>query len=177
MPQIRGKALSFIGNYCRNGALPDELLETMTMSLMEELHDDEKECRKMALYALGNVIFKSPALGPIVMADSETVLELMNTTDLKMVENAIGLLGNVVRKSETYVGTLIEEGVLDKMIEMLDSPIGARMILEMSVFCQYGDGQSYLKKKRVANKISKVAESIPNERVQRIAGQIVNLIK
>lgn len=174
---IRAKALDFIGNICRHTGLPDEYLEQFIPLLIENLNDSDQTCQKLAAFALGNVLFWSPDAADAVISEIDSVVKLLVSKDAKTVENAAGVLGNIVRKSEKHVRILVNNGALEKLLNSVQNyeELQGRTILPLSYFCQYEEPRKFLKSKKAQTILSKYTNS-PNDRVKRYAKSIIDSI-
>ena len=99
----------------------------------------------------------------------------MTATDSKTVENAAGVMGNLVRKSNKYVHLLITNGSLDKLLLSVYNydDLQGRTILPLSYFCQYEEARAFLKTRNCQTILSKYTNS-PNDRIKRYAKSIIN---
>lgn len=173
--QIKTAALSFIGNFCRRAPVPEEALERIVALCTAQIRCETPACVRQAAFALGNILLKSPKAAEIVMTDSEGVIALLSSSDARTVENAAGVLGNIVRKSNEFVGELIKEGALDVMVHALSlgEDTGGRIILQLAVFCQHRDARAYLMKQGAASAIQPFTKS-NDERVKKYAKTILD---
>ena len=175
IPLIKTRALDFIGNICRHTALPNEYLERFTQLLIENIKDSPGECQKMAAFALGNVIFWSPSISCFVIDEIESINKLLASKDPKTVENAAGILGNIVRKSDQYVKDLIQCGSLTLIVKSIHNydELQGRTILPLSCFCQYDSAREFLKNTNLKVLLGKYINS-PNERIARYSKSIID---
>jgi len=175
IPAIRAKGLDFVGNVCRHTALPDDCLEAFVPLLMMNLDDPEPICQKLAAFAIGNVLFWSPEMSERVIDGVQSITSLLRSPDLRTVDNAAGVLGNLVRKSGQFVATLISEGAVDALVRTIsDQPaLEGRTILPLAAFCQYESGRAYLKAIGSQSVISKYTGS-SNERIGRYSRNIIS---
>ena len=174
---IRAKALDFIGNICRHTGLPDDYLDQFIPLLIENLDNSDQICQKLAAFALGNVLFWSPEAVDAVMPEVDSIVKLLNSSDAKTVENAAGVLGNIVRKSDKYVKQLISNGAVEQILNSISNyeELQGRTILPLSYFCQYEEPRKFLKSKKAQLILSKYTNS-PNDRVKRYAKSIIDSI-
>ena len=173
IPIIRARALDFIGNVCRHCSLPDEYMSAFIPLLLDNIRDEDNECRKMASYALGNLLVWAPEIAPIVMDDIEDVRSLLDSNDPKVIENGAGILGNIVRKSDRYVSKLIGDGTFEALLRTVSNDeLQGRTILHIASFCQYDEARSFLKLRKAKSLISKYTSS-NNERIARYAKNII----
>jgi hypothetical protein len=77
VPQIRAKALGFVGNLCRHVTLPPEYLSDFVVLLMKNLSDPDPVCQKLAAFAIGNVLFQSQEASEKVMDSIDLVTRLL----------------------------------------------------------------------------------------------------
>ena len=176
IPQIRSKGLDFIGNVCRHTALPDDYLGDFVPLLIDNLSAPEPDCQKLAGFALGNVLFWSPQVADTVVEHLDTIKTLLESTDPRIAENASGVLGNMVRKSDKLLSRLISEGAVKALLETLaDLELHGKTILPLSIFCQYEAGRSYLKGLHPQHLISQYTDS-PNERIQRYSKKMLQIL-
>lgn len=175
--QIRARALDFIGNVCRHTGLPDEYLQVFVPLLMDNLKESDKTCQKLAAFALGNIVFWTPDASELIINDVDTIRLLLDSNDPKVVDNAAGVLGNMVRRSDKYLKTLIGNGSLEALLKTLGSmdELHGKTILPLASFCQYEDARSFLKLKKAQAVVSKYTNS-SNERIQRYAKKIISSI-
>lgn len=178
VPQIRSKGLDFIGNICRHVGLPDEYLQDLIPLLVMNLREFDQTCQKLAAFALGNALLWTPEVGQSIMEDIEAVKILLESSDPKIVENAAGLCGNLVRKSNKYVAQLIKNGVLETLARTVEinPELEGKTILHLASFCQYDEARKYLSQIGISKSIAKYANS-PNDRVQRYAKSIISSLQ
>ena len=179
IPEIRARALDFIGNFSRHGPLPDEFIDTITQQLVLQVESEDNECQKMACFALSNVLFYSPDVAEQV-ADSvspEVIVNLLQSSDPKTVENAAGVCGNIVRKSGSRVHYLIDAGIVGQMVEVVKAggDIGGIVCKHLSLFCQHERARTYLSKIGAKKAIAAYTTS-SNERLKRIAQSMVGCL-
>ncbi|OHT02218.1 AGC family protein kinase [Tritrichomonas foetus] len=176
VPQIRARALDFIGNVCRHTALPDDYLGAFVPLLMDNIRENNVDCQKMAAYALGNMLVYCPEIADPIANDIGAVRHLLESNDPKVVENGSGVLGNMVRKSGKLVKKLIGEGALEALLRTVSiEELQGKTVLHLASFCQYDEGRAFLKLKKAQTLISKYTNS-KNERIQRYAKNIIAAI-
>ncbi|KAH0787433.1 AGC family protein kinase [Histomonas meleagridis] len=175
--QIRSRTIDFIGNICKYEALPDQYIKTIVPFLIKNLGGNEANCRKLAAFALGNVLFWSPEVSDLIMENIDDVKSILTSDDAKAVENAAGLLANIVRKSDKYVSKLILNGCLELLVSSLENfpELEGKTILPIAVFCQYKDACEYLKRINAKKIFAKFTKS-KNERIQRYACKLEKLV-
>jgi hypothetical protein len=173
--QIRSKGLDFVGNLCRHTALPDEYLQGFVPSLVANLGDPDPVCRKLAAFALGNVLFWSPEASAMVVDGIGAVTTLLKSDDPKTVENAAGVLGNLVRKSGQYVPRILREGAVDALVNTLGErpELEGKPLFPLSAFCQYDEARTYLKTINSQVIISRYSAS-GDDRVKRYCKNIIS---
>jgi fused-like protein len=175
VPQIRAKALDFVGNLCRHVALPPDYLNDFVVLLMKNLSDPDPVCQKLAAFAIGNVLFQSPEASEKVMDSIDLVTRLLQSGDPKTVENAAGVIGNIVRKSGKFVPRLIGEGAVEALVNTLEQypDLEGRTVVPLSAFCQYDEARIYLKTIKSQKLIARYTNSA-NERVKRYSATIIS---
>ncbi|OHS97467.1 AGC family protein kinase [Tritrichomonas foetus] len=175
IPRIRGRALDFIGNYCRHAPIPDDFMNIISKNVIDQINGDDVDCLKMASYALSNMLFYSPQLSDAVLetVSVEKLNEIINNEEYqdqnpKIIENIVSMCANLVRKSDDHLMKLIDGNVLFSILTIVKDggSIGARALLQLSVFCQYKEARIYLKKNKVSSIIEQYS-SVSNDRIQR----------
>lgn len=174
---ITARASMLIGNICRQSSLPSHSAQELIPLLIEQMRSNLKECPRWASYAIGNAIFQSPELSEYLMKDVSPIIRLLRSKDLKTIENVAGIIGNIVKKSDKYLNKLIKNNLLLALIEALDSKpeIGEKIIVPLSIFCQYEDAREFLKNNNAVNRIRKY-ENSSNENVQKIAQSMLKCL-
>jgi fused-like protein len=177
VPMIRAKALDFVANLCRHAPLPNESLFSVLHSLLSNLIDTDPVCQKLAALSIGNVLFWSPQMSEPIVNNVEFVKQLLQSSDRKTVENAAGLLGNIVAKSGDFVSRLITQGVVDALVNTLatDDNLDGKTIFPLASYCQYDEVRRHLKNISAQKLIAKYTSS-PRERVQRYAKDIISVL-
>lgn len=206
IPRIRGRALDFVGNYCKYGTIPEDFLDMISTSVMKQLNCDDVDCQKMATYALSNILLHSPEMADKLFdyVTPEKLNDLLlNSSDSKLASNTASLCANLVRKSNKYVHRLIESQILSSIflhvksgtmssqretIATLDNDgisrsdsglgdvsLGARALLQLSVFCQYDEARQYLINNNAAEIIKHYVNN-SNERIQRYAKKLIQIL-
>ncbi|OHT05117.1 AGC family protein kinase [Tritrichomonas foetus] len=172
------RASILIGNICRHASLPSHSAAAIIPLLMEQMQSTLKECPRWASYAIGNAIFQTPDLCEYVMKNVSPLIRLLKSKDIKTVENVAGIIGNIVKKSDKYLDSLIQNNVLFMLLETLDSKleIGDKTIIPLSIFCQFEVAREYLIKLNAAEKIRKYLNS-SNEKVQRVAKSMLKCLE
>lgn len=172
--QIRTSALSFIGNFCRRDAIPSDSADRICSLIVNQLSDQSQVCVRQASFALGNVLLKNPSVASIAITEIRTILSLLTSTDNRTVENAAGVLGNLVRKNDDYLKELIDKGALDLMVRALGNgqETGGRVILQIAVFCQHKPARLYLQNMQAEKAIALFRNS-SDERVRKYANSII----
>ena len=167
-----------IGNICRQASLPSHSAHELIPLLIEQMKSNLKECSRWASYAVGNAIFQSPDLSEFLIKDVSPLIRLLKSKDLKTIENVAGIIGNIVKKSDKYLNELIQNNLLLALIESLDAKleIGEKIIVPLSIFCQYDDAREFLKNNNAVNRIRKF-ENSANENVKKIAQSMLKCLK
>jgi hypothetical protein len=101
------------------------------------------------------------------MTDIESVTRLLQETDSKTVENAAGILGNIVKKSGQFIPKLISDGAVEALVHTLGQypDLEGRTIVPLSPLCQYDEVRRYLKTINSQKLVARYANST-NERVK-----------
>jgi hypothetical protein len=177
IPQVRSRALDFIGNICRYVPLPGEYRNEFMSLLMSNLTDADRTCQKLAALAIGNVLATSPEVGTTVMLGIDFVKELLESEDPKTVENAARLIGNLVRKSDEHVTGLIQEGAVEALVKTLETcpELEGSTILPIAAFCQYEEGKNHLKTIEAQTLIARY-KGADDARVKRYADGVIALL-
>ncbi|KAK8875654.1 serine/threonine protein kinase [Tritrichomonas musculus] len=175
--QIRARALDFVGNVCRHTGLPDDYLQVFVPLLMDNLKEKDVNCQKLAAFAIGNIVFWTPNASELIIGDADSIRLLLDSNDPKVVDNAAGVLGNMVRRSDKYLKELIGNGSLEALLRTVanNEELHGKTILPLASFCQYEEARSFLKLKKAQTIIAKYTSS-SNERIQRYAKNIINSI-
>ena len=77
-PSIRGRALNFIGNIWRHGAIREDVAERIFPQIINSmLTDKDKNVRRFAIFVIGNALFHSPKYGDAIIQNIDFVLRLI----------------------------------------------------------------------------------------------------
>ena len=183
--RVRGRALDFIGNYCKHSPIPSDFIKMITSYVTKQLVCDDLDCKKLAAYALSNIIFHSPELIDSIMSqitlddiisNFKTSLSEDDINHKKLTENLVALCGNLVRKSDKYLQNILQSQILITFLDIIKKggKTGSITLLHLSVFCQYESAINFLKEKGTQNIIKPYADH-SNERVQRTARKLLQI--
>ena len=172
--QIKLSALTFFGNYCKKTSLNIEDENRITNLILLQILDENLQIIKQSLFSLANLIVKNPNVSNIIMIEINSIIKLLNSNDLKIIENTAGLIGNILRCDKNYLNPLIEGGVIEALLNCLiiNEDLGGKCILQLAVFCQYDYSRNYLSKKKPQNLIQKYCNS-QDQRVKKYANAIL----
>ncbi|OHT04215.1 AGC family protein kinase [Tritrichomonas foetus] len=144
---IRARASSLLGNITKHAKLPQENEEVILPILMEELRDENLECRKFAAYAIGNEMYHSESVENYICKDIQAVADLLEASDKKTIEYGGYVIANFIRKNDQFVPDVIKTGALEKIMSLImerDEVVGV-LIQPLSVFCLYDEARKLIK--------------------------------
>eukprot|EP00127_Corallochytrium_limacisporum_P003707 Clim_evm39s152 gene=Clim_evmTU39s152 len=150
-PIILAKVCNLIGNLCkRNDMFYSKLKEMECIGPLGNLlnHVDDG-VRQAASLALGNAAYHSAELHPLVLPFVQQLVHLvLHDTHSKVVANAAGALGNLVRFDSSMVGQLIDMEAVDALLECITSPGSTGTCRQVALFaigniCTYEEGRKY----------------------------------
>jgi fused-like protein len=154
---IRARAASCVGNLCKHVQLPVEFADSIVQALVDMVRDGDAECRKFACFALGNEVYHTNGHPGVVAVTLDSIAQMLDGPDRKMLEFAAYLVANVVRKHESYVGQAIKSGVLEKLAAALSDPEKVEVVIQpISVFCLSPEGRKALKAKGLSVVLQKL---------------------
>lgn len=158
---IRARASSLLGNITKHAELPYDFSEENMPKLMQELRDENIECRKFAALAIGNQIFHNHDYCSYIENDFDTILNLFDCRDPKTVEYAAFLLANFIKNDDKNLAFVIQRGGLDKMIGMLNEidEIATTVIVPLTAFCLNEESRKIIKNKGVTITLHKFTKS------------------
>lgn len=173
--QIRIAALGFIGNFTRREPLPGEAVDALCPYIVSHLRDENQQAQRQAAFAMGNLLTKNSSAVDFILKDISAPIELLQSTDSRTVENAAGVLGNIVRRKQSVLDQMIQAGALDLMVKALGygEETGGKVLLQIAVFCQYKQARTYLVKNGAQKSIQMYTKA-KDPRVKKYAQSILD---
>jgi hypothetical protein len=173
--EIRQRVCGLIGNFCRHSEIPAEIIESLVDDLLKQLLDENLSIQKNALFALGNVMFRSPEVSKYIIKQIDVLMELTKIDDSEIIQNLARIFGDIVRKSDQYLEVLIVNGAINFLISNIRevNQTGEKVLLHRSSFCQYETGRDFIQSLKAIQFIQQYVSS-SNERVKRTATSILS---
>lgn len=174
---IKSRALSFVGCYCKWRAFTEEYTFEILPSILTAFSEPQVECRRFAAHAIGNILYRSPYTASSIAARIDDIKNAIECDDQKTVEYTCYIVCNLISASDQFLQKLIESNLARKVIDQLkNDELSVKIIKRIPAFCKYDESRNFLKQRGIRSSIYKMSTQSKDPEAREIASQIIKCL-